>query len=151
MKKEKKVECPCYLFFEEVDGAKTVQGIQPVYQTKHAACADVAVPIRTIIHPHSTEKVDLWIGFEIPEGYCIKMYPRSSLLLKYDLMSPVSIIDSDYSRMHVHVVLHNLGANLQVLEAGTRVAQIECVPVYDCDDWAHSNKTRDGGFGSTGQ
>lgn len=147
MAKAKKVECACYQFPLDTDSSK--HGIRPVFKTKEAACADVATPVAITIPAHSAIKSDLFIGFEIPKGYKIVMYPRSSLLIKKCLIQPVSIIDSDYSGQHVHVPLFNPTDKDIVLEAGERVCQIECVPAYDCDDWAHENAERMGGFGST--
>lgn len=153
----KKVECGCYLFGEEqlVENRKKLvpKGIMPVYKTKGAACADIAVPEDVIIPAGKSVMVDLWIGFEIPVGYKVVMYPRSSLLIKKGLIQPVSIIDQDYSGQRVHAPLFNPGKEDVKLEKGERVAQIECVPVYDCTEWLHDNTTRDkvnGGFGSTG-
>lgn len=152
----KSVECECYLFYESVNEAngkqrKIQRGIKPVYQTKESACADVAIPFETVIPAGKSVKIDLWIGFEIREGYKIVMYPRSSLLIKKGLIQPVSIIDSDYSGQHVHAPIYNPGKEDVVLEAGERVAQIECVPAYDCKDWERKKEQRgEGGFGSTG-
>lgn len=126
-------------------------GIKPVYKTKEAACADVALPERLVMKPGEIKMISLQIGFEIQNGYKIIMYPRSSLMIKYGLVQPTSIIDSDYSGMEVHVPLYNTSNRRVELPAGTRVAQIECVPVYDCSDWPHESTERTGGFGSTGK
>lgn len=150
--KKKTVSCPCYLFYEEIDGKRVVHGKNPVYKTKGAACADVAIPFATTIPPHSAVKIDLWIGFEIPEGYVVRMYPRSSLLIKHGLIQPVTNIDSDFSGNHVHCPLYNPTDKPVELLAGERVAQIECVPTYDCEDWEHEDNVRDpNGFGGSGR
>ena len=129
------------------------QAFAPVYKTKEAACADVAVPKAVTIAPGEIKRVPLSIGFKIPSGYKIIMYPRSSLLIKHSLMSPTSIVDADYSGQEVHWPVINLGKEPVILDYGTRVAQIECVPVYDCQSWVHERTERNkenGGFGSTG-
>lgn len=150
MRKET-VNCPCYQFYEDRDGRRVVHGIKPVYMTKGAACADVATPFDIKVPAHSAVKADLWIGFEIPKGWKVLMYPRSSLLIKKGLIQPVSIIDSDYSGQHVHVPLYNPTDSDIIIEAGERVAQVECQPYYDCGDWKHEEAERGaGGFGSTG-
>ena len=125
-------------------------GIMPVFKTKGAACADVASPKAVNINPGETVLIDLLLSFDIPTGYKIVMYPRSSLLIKKHLIQPVSIIDSDY-HLHVHVPVFNAGIEPVIIEAGERVAQIECVPVYDCTSWDHESTERTGGFGSTGK
>lgn len=137
------VRCKCIQLGEH--------GIKPEYQTKEAACADVALPERLVLKAGEIKMIGLQIGFEIPNGFKIVMYPRSSLMIKYGLVQPTSIIDSDYSNMEVHVPLYNTSNKRVELPAGTRVAQIECVPVYDCSDWSRKSNERTGGFGSTGK
>lgn len=137
------VRCKCVQLGEH--------GIKPEYQTREAACADVALPERLVLKAGEIKMVGLQIGFEIPNGFKIVMYPRSSLMIKYGLIQPTSIIDSDYSNMEVHVPLYNTSNKRVELPAGTRVAQIECVPVYDCSDWLHKSNERTGGVGSTGK
>lgn len=136
------VRCRCIQLGEK--------GIRPVYKTKEAACADVALPEHLVLKPGEIKMVALQIGFEIPNGFKIVMYPRSSLMIKYGIVQPTSIIDSDYSGMEVHAPLYNTSNKRIELPAGTRVAQIECVPVCDCTDWSHESNERTGGFGSTG-
>ena len=152
----KKVECDCYLFGEEqlVENSKKLvpKGIMPVYKTKCAAAADCAIPETVTVPPHKTVVIDLWIGFDIPKGYCIKMYPRSSLLVKRGLMQPVSIIDQDYSGQRVHAPVHNMTNEPVVLEKGERICQIMLEPTYDVINWGHEKNERDPkGFGGSGR
>lgn len=122
------------------------KGIMPVYSTAQAACADVAIPYEVTIYPRSAEKVNLMIKFKNLNSH-ITMYPRSSLLIKHNLISPTSIIDADYEGC-IHWPVYNPTDIPITLEAGTRVAQL----LYDYDtDWEHKEAVRgDGGFGSTG-
>lgn len=139
------VSCPVIMF----EG-----GIMPVYKTKKAACADLAVPEKVVIPSHKSVVIGLKIGFEIPDGMKIVMYPRSSLLVKRGLFQPTSIIEPDYNGQEVHAPLFNMTDEDVVLEAGARVCQIECVPRYDCKSWDHEyteRNTVNGGFGSTGE
>lgn len=147
--KTKPVSCPAFLMYDEPG---KILGVNPVYKTKGAACADIAIPFETRIPPRSAVKIPLKVCFEIPKGYKIIMYPRSSLLIKKGLMQPVSIIDQDFSMNEVSVPVYNLTDKEVVLEAHERVAQIECVPAYDCEDWEHQNNERGAaGFGTTGE
>ena len=139
------VSCPVVMF----EG-----GIMPVYKTKKAACADLAVPEKVVIPSHKSVVIGLKIGFEIPDGMKIVMYPRSSLLVKRGLFQPTSIIEPDYNGQEVHAPLFNVTDEDVVLEAGDRVCQIECVQRYDCKSWDHEyteRNTVNGGFGSTGE
>ena len=144
---KKNVTCPCEIFTDEEGN----HGALPAYQTKLAACADVCLPKQVVIHAHEAVKIDLLIGFGIPEDMKIMMYPRSSLLTKKGLIQPTSIIDADYSHQHVHAPLYNPTEQDVMLERGERVAQIECVPRYITNEWPRKNVEREGGFGSTGK
>lgn len=129
------------------DGAK-----KPCFMTKGAACADVYLPGNITIPAGKAVRVPLDISFSMPAGYKIVMYPRSSLLIKRGLMSPVSIIDADYTGC-VHVPLFNVTSEDVDLKAGERVAQIE---LYKNEsrysvDWEQDDIERDqNGFGGTG-
>lgn len=139
--------CKATLFTDDLGNT----GIMPVYKTKEAACADVSLPHAVTIKPNEILKVDLLVGFDIPAGSKIVMYPRSSLLMKYGLMSPTSIIDSDYRGRHIHWPVINLGGDPITLDKGTRVAQIELCQTEQVTDWEMERVERTGGFGSTGE
>ena len=149
-KKIKDVET--YLLYKDKDGNDIPIGIQPVFKTAGAACADVALPYSVTIKPHEIVKLPLNIAFIIPEGYYIRMYPRSSLLIKKGLMSPVSVIDTDYMG-NVHVPFVNLTDKEVKIDAKERVAQIELVSCGPRpDSWHKEDSKRDQeGFGGTGK
>ena len=136
------------ILFTDADG---YTGKMPVYKTKEAACADMALPKAINLNPGEVVRIDLLVGFEIPNGKKLVMYPRSSLLFNYGIMSPTSIIDSDYSGQHVHFIAVNLGKEPVVLDRDTRVVQVECVPCEQVADWGRENTERTGGFGRTGK
>lgn len=125
-------------------------GKVPVYKTKQAACADVFLPEDVTIEPGKVSCPGLQLGFEIPAGNKIVMYPRSSLLVKFGIIQPTSIIDADYSGMEVHAPLYNATDKPVTLKAGDRVAQIEVQPYTRVLDWNFESNERTGGFGSTG-
>ena len=126
-------------------------GKVPVYKTKQAACADVYLPEDVTIEPGKVACPGLQLGFEIPAGSKIVMYPRSSLLVKFGIIQPTSIIDADYSGMEIHAPLYNATDKPVTLKAGDRVAQIELQPYTRVLDWKFENNERTGGFGSTGE
>ena len=126
-------------------------GKVPVYKTKQAACADVYLPEDVTIEPGKVACPGLQLGFNIPAGNKIVMYPRSSLLVKFGIMQPTSIIDADYSGMEIHVPLYNTTDKPITLKAGDRVAQIELHGYERVLDWDFENNERTGGFGSTGE
>ena len=126
-------------------------GKVPVYKTKQAACADVYLPEDVTIEPGKVACPGLQLGFEIPAGTKIVMYPRSSLLVKFGIIQPTSIIDADYSGMEVHAPLYNTTNKPVTLKAGDRVAQIELQGYTRVLDWNFESTERTGGFGSTGE
>lgn len=126
-------------------------GKVPVYKTKQAACADVFLPEDITVEPGKVACPGLQLGFNIPAGNKIVMYPRSSLLVKFGIMQPTSIIDADYSGMEIHVPLYNTTDKPITLKAGDRVAQIELHEYERVLDWNFEDNERTGGFGSTGE
>lgn len=126
-------------------------GKVPVYKTKQAACADVYLPEDVTIEPGKVACPGLQLGFEIPAGNKIVMYPRSSLLVKFGIIQPTSIIDADYSGMEIHAPLYNATDKPVTLKAGDRVAQIELQEYTRVLDWNFESNERTGGFGSTGE
>ena len=127
------------------------RGKVPVYKTKQAACADVFLPEDVTVEPGKVACPGLQLGFNIPAGNKIVMYPRSSLLVKFGIMQPTSIIDADYSGMEIHVPLYNTTDRPITLKAGDRVAQIELHEYERVLDWNFEDNERTGGFGSTGE
>ena len=126
-------------------------GKVPVYKTKQAACADVYLPEDVTIEPGKVACPGLQLGFEIPADCKIVMYPRSSLLVKFGIMQPTSVIDADYSGMEIHAPLYNATDKPITLKAGDRVAQIELQKYSRILDWNFESNERTGGFGSTGE
>lgn len=126
-------------------------GKVPVYKTKQAACADVCLPEDVTIEPDKVSRPGLQLGFDIPADCKIVMYPRSSLLIKFGIVQPTSIIDADYSGMEIHAPLYNATDKPVTLKAGTRIAQIELQKYSRVLDWDFEPTERTGGFGSTGE
>lgn len=148
----RKLNFDTYLYYDtDENGIRTSIGIKPIFMTPGAACADAAIPKQVTIKAGERTKVDLMIGFDIPEGYCLKMYPRSSLLIKHGLLSPVSIIDWDYKYARVSWPVVNVSGEDVTLDAGTRVVQLELCKQSEPADWERLSTPRDlGGFGGTG-
>lgn len=133
----------------------------PCFMTKGAACADMFLPADITVPPMDISKslkdniikVPLDVSFDIPSGFKIVMYPRSSLLIKRGLIQPVSIIDEDYHG-NVHAPLVNITNEPIELKAGERLVQIElqlAMPKGICD-WDTVESERDqNGFGGTGK
>jgi deoxyuridine 5'-triphosphate nucleotidohydrolase len=132
----------------EENGAK---GIMPFCATIGSVGYDLALPRDVVLHPHLPVSVPLLVAFDIPEPYYIEIGPRSSLLLRHNVHSPVSYIDTDYKK-GVHAILMNVSSSPIKLQAGMRVLQaivkikIDCI--FTCVDTIADNGR--GGMGSTG-
>ena len=131
----------------------------PGYETELAAGADIRAcigPGETVtLKPGERTLIPTGLAFEIPAGYEVQVRPRSGLSFKTGLMvvnSP-GTIDADY-RGEVKVILGNLGKEDEVIEHGTRVAQLVLAPVtqakYEVVEDLSDTTRGAGGFGSTG-
>ena len=125
----------------------------PAFGTQQAACFDLAYqphgksvytgydaynkPISRplsadgslVIMPRDRIMVSTGLIFDIPEGYSIRIHPRSGLSYKQGLVlaNLEAVIDSDYVQ-ETFVLLTNLSQNPQTIKPGDRIAQAEMVP-----------------------
>lgn len=147
-------------FFEEEE-AQTYKhyikipfkGENPVYSTKQAAGADIALPKDIVVKAHSIVTwIDLEVGFDIPKGFCIMLQPRSSTSRKWHVLCDTGIIDSDYKLENIHCGLVNVTDEDIIIPKGTRIVQLLILPVYHATNWKCLNNIRDSkkGSGSTG-
>ena len=108
---------------------------------------------------NSTERMLVPTGliFDIPAGYSVRLYPRSSLALKQGLTlaNNVGIIDSDYVQP-VYMMVYNISGYRQFVKNGERICQAELVReqpsvLMEVHEQPERKTDRDGGFGSTGK
>ncbi len=129
---------------------------EPVYSSDDAACFDFFVPADTTVMYGDTALVKLGLAVEVPRGYALLIFPRSSIGLKTPLRmaNSVGIIDSDY-RGEISAIYENQSASDYTLRKGERVAQGMIIPVPRarfCEvDELTETKRGSGGFGSTGR
>lgn len=98
------------------------------------------------------------LAFEIPAGYCIKLYPRSGLAIKngVTLSNCVAVIDADYrGEVKIHLVPTDPIGGINFPHIGDRVAQMMVEKLVKTDfqevDELGQTERGDGGFGSTGR
>lgn len=94
------------------------------------------------------------LAFEVPEGYVLKLYPRSSVYKKGLLLhNSVGIIDSDF-RGEVKVMFYK-NSYSTAYGKNERIAQIilEKIPevCYNISNELSTTERNEGGFGSTGE
>ena len=116
----------------------------------------IAGKIAFQIPPEHRVMVPTGLIFDIPVGFVIKMYVRSSVALKKGLVlvNGVGVIDSDYVE-ESYVLLHNVSDSLVVIDSGERIAQCELVrsnnyTIEEIDEAPAQKTDRAGGMGSTG-
>jgi dUTP pyrophosphatase len=153
--------------------------VLPKFGTKQAACFDIsfqaegkatysgynsfnapftrALSSGSIrIMPGDRILVPTGLIFDIPEGYSVRIHPRSGLSYKQGLIlaNLEAVIDSDYIQ-ETFILLTNRSEVDQTINNGDRIAQAELVKKEEYVLWeimeAPTQKTdRIGGLGSTG-
>jgi len=132
----------------------------PHYATEESACFDITIPVSDSlvyveIPPGEVVKFGTGLKLDIPKGYQLKMYPRSSTGIKKDLelANTIGVIDSDYVDELI-IALRNVGDTSYFVYSGSTLVQAELQKVIQCEfvalEEAPKQKTsRNGGIGST--
>jgi len=108
------------------------------------------------IGPAERVLIPTGLVFNIPEGYSVRLHPRSSVSLKRGLVMPngEGIVDSDYYH-ETFIMLYNSSADEVRVTHGERIAQGELIKTldYSLEETIivpEQKTNRIGGFGSTG-
>lgn len=130
-------------------------GKMPTKGTKEAACFDLYVSEDTLLPHDEGVLVPTGIAMDIPSGYCVKLYGRSSMH-KRGVIVQTGIIDSDYSNGEIKIQAVNFCHALPIhLKAGERIAQfmVERLEPTEIEQVEKTRETERGGqgFGSTGR
>lgn len=126
----------------------------PEYKTSGSACFDIAVYKSKTLMPNELYNFPTDLRMEIPKGWCLLVFPRSSLGQKKCIIpNSVGVIDSDY-RGEIKVPILNLSDQDVYFELGQRVAQGLLVRATHCRmskvNLLSDSQRGIGGFGSTG-
>jgi len=112
------------------------------------------------IAPGESRILSTGLRFGVPHGYMLEVKNRSSVASKRSLIVGACVIDSGYDG-EVFINLHNVGNTAQIVEHGTKIAQVVMIPVVhfralethskDLYDWypITFNGRGDGSLGST--
>jgi dUTP pyrophosphatase len=157
----------------------------PNYQTRKAACFDLAAYLPTnskvniwagktqrefrvehdgsngksyiSIAPNERAMIRTGLIFDLPEGYSMRIHPRSGMALKYGLIlaNCEGVIDEDYVQ-ETQIIVLNTSDEIMKVYHGDRIAQGELVRYeqFDIEEtWEQPTQksNRVGGFGSTGK
>ena len=112
---------------------------------------------RVQVNPNERILIPTGLIFDIPNGYSMRLYPRSGLALKQGLTlaNNVGIIDSDYVEP-VFAMITNISGTTQYVKHNERICQGElfkdeiCI-LEEISEPPERKTDRDGGFGSTGK
>lgn len=135
----------------------------PTRSYGYGNCWDVYAASDAIVHSYEATIVKTGLAFEIPDGYQMHVYNRSSNPVKRGLIlsNSVGIIDSDY-RGELGILFHSLpimsGDVLTdrpvEIRAGEKIAQFKlvCINPEELTEVNLISETSraSGGFGSTG-
>ena len=127
----------------------------PTYAHEGDACFDLYADEDAKVSHLSAVKISTGIGFDIPEGYCIKVYGRSGLGYNHGIsLACGGIIDRSY-KGNVFVSMTRFVCGTYVVKKGDRIAQAMLIPVpvvmFEEVDSLSESERGDGGFGSSGK
>lgn len=131
----------------------------PYRATASSACYDVFANDTVTLYPQRGQdkayKVPTGVAFEIPEGYHLEVYVRSStgLKTKLRLANGTGIVDSDYVD-ELFLLVENIGSSVVRINKGERIAQVMLVENVPTELVEVDSLTKEGtheGFGSTGK
>ena len=128
----------------------------PSYGTSEAAGFDLASSHDLVVAPRQIALVRTGLVIEVPTGYFLAIFARSSTPLKRGLMvaNGVGVIDPDYSgpKDEVMIQVMNISDSDVTVSRGDRLAQGIVLPAPRVA-WEEVTEIREvtrGGFGSTG-
>ena len=112
--------------------------------------ADVYSTKQVVIFPHSTEKIPLGFGLELPNGYGGFIYPRSGLSSK-GIVCELPPIDPGY-KGEIHAIVSNVSDEPYQVNVDDRIGQLVITPVVIADFVTETTNERGiGAFASTGK
>jgi dUTP pyrophosphatase len=130
----------------------------PTQETDGAVCYDMYADKISIDKRKKLIVIKTGIAMEIPKGYHIKLYARSSTFFKYGMLlgNSVGIIDSDYRGEIIAMFTYTNELELwSTLSAQQRLFQIQLRKnikmEFDIVEELGYTERNDGGFGSTGE
>jgi dUTP pyrophosphatase len=80
------------------------------------------------LQPGETALFQTGLKFGVPHGYMLEVKNRSGNASKRSLLVGACVVDSGYDG-EVFVNLHNVGKKVQLVDPGTKIAQVVLIPV----------------------
>ncbi len=85
-------------------------------------------PVTVALSPGDSKILETGLKFGVPHGYMLEVKNRSSVAAKKSLIVGACVVDSGYDG-EVFINLHNVGAGMQVVSPGDKIAQLVLTPV----------------------
>ena len=125
-------------------------GYAPKRAHYNDAGADVFALVDYVLEPHTTTKIPLGFGLELPDGIAGYIFPRSGLSSK-GIVCEIPPVDSGY-RGEVHAIVSNVSNIAYTVNKGDRIGQLVIMPVLTPDFVDELDNSRGAGaFSSTGR
>jgi len=128
----------------------------PTYATAESAGFDLSASAEVTVAPRQIALIPTGLVIEVPPGYFLGIFARSSTPLKRGLMvaNGVGVIDPDYAGPNdeVRIQVLNISTSDVTIKPGDRLAQGIVLPAPRVT-WEEATNLRQetrGGFGSTG-
>jgi len=127
----------------------------PVKAHETDACWDIYSVKDIVLLSGDTATIPTGLVFDIPPGYCLKVYSRSGLAAKHSLsvLNGPGVIDAGYVG-ELGVIVHNHGREVYWAPIGTKIAQVMLEKLLDyvlIEGEVNFNTLRgENGLGSTG-
>lgn len=130
----------------------------PLEMNQGDVCFDLrtAIPEKEEILPGEIKKIPLGVRLEPPEGYGVKIYPRSGWAKEgLSLANSVGIVDNGYRGEVVALMVNMNLSDWIVVNPGDRIVQGELAPIRQIgfrpsDDLSETERGSSG-LGSTGR
>lgn len=104
---------------------------QPERGTELSAGIDLFIPNdfpTYTLQPGHSVFIPSGIKAKVPAGHALIFFNKSGIAAKRNLMVGACVVDEDYQG-EMHLDLKNVGTEAQVLEAGSKITQMVCIPV----------------------
>ncbi len=131
------------------------RAIIPEYKSEGAAGMDISTIEEAVIPPGGHALLRTGLGFGLPSGHAMFIFPRGSTFAKFRLFlaNHVGVLDEDYSGPNDELLISvfNPTAESTTVPASARIAQIIVLPIeHMVLIEGPAGDINRGGFGSTG-
>jgi dUTP pyrophosphatase len=123
----------------------------PTRGTRGSAGYDLYTPNEITLHPNQQLLVPTDIAWtNCPEYLVGIIKDRSSMAHKHNMVTMAGVIDSDYDKKNIGVILKNTSDEIRVFKKNERIAQMIITQRFLVQNDIVIDDERTGGYGSTG-